>query len=380
MEAYGRRKATINQVANLAGVSVTTVSLYLRGKPGVCSKRTARRIDDAVQALNYQPNPLAGTSYNKVRHTVGLLAANDLERGKKPSAVYNMRHIHGILEVANELDYSILSYPYRVFTERHHRSVLDGRVDAVLFYGGANHQIVDDLVSAGMPVVCFGSPDVDDRVAGWVHLDEAEVSRLAVDHLWSLGHRRIAHLAGPYEDCFRYPNGIQDRADRVLERAEPVSWARLNALTEIMKERRSFDPELVSGANAWKYPDARAAIERWWQSPNPPTAVYAANDYLAWEVVQWAREQRIQIPRQLAIVGVDNVEGPDRELFLTSIDIDVEEIGRLAMHAVLDVLAGADAQATHQCVQPIGISVRGSSVELHSGLQVLGQTPRTRKL
>lgn len=360
MELYGSKKSTIGQVASLAGVSTTTVSLYLRGKAGVCSKETARRIDWAVSQLNYQPNPLAGTAYNRERRTLGLLAGDDLERGNAPWAVYNMRLVAGVLEAANEADYSILTYPFRVFLERKHRAILDGRVDGVLFYGRPTETLVERLVEAGMPVVTFGSPCVEGHVAGQVFLDERAVSRLALEHLWSLGHRRIAHLAGPYQDCYRleFKDGA---ASPRLERAESVSLERLNGCVEFLQERGVYDPQLVSSAHAWKHANALPTLERWWRLPEPPTAIHCANDYIAWEAVSWARNRGIRIPEQIAIVGVDNVEGPDRELFLTSVDIEFEEIGRAAMRMMLDVLTDETYPEPVRTVRPNALIVRAST-------------------
>lgn len=362
MEPYGSKKSTISQVARMAGVSTTTVSLYLRGNNRVCSQETAERIDKAIAKLNYQPNPLAGAAYNKERRTIGLLAGDDLERGNTPWAVYNMRLINGVLEVANEMDYSILTYPYRVFLEKRHRAILDGRVDGVLFYGSPTEPMIEKLVDADMPVVSFGSPSSEGRVAGRVFLDESAISRMALEHLWELGHRRIAHLAGPYEDCYRlkYENGI---ANPIFERAEPVSMERLRACVAFLQSRGSYDPELISSAHAWKFANAVPALERWWKLPQRPTAIYCANDYIAWEAVCWARSRDIDIPRSLAIVGVDNVEGPDRELFLTSIDIRVEEVGREAMRLMIDVLNDDPLRARLRIVEPGNLVVRASTVE-----------------
>jgi DNA-binding LacI/PurR family transcriptional regulator len=361
MEPFGSKKSTIGQVAAMAGVSTTTVSLYLRGNDRVCSEATSKRIDWAVSKLNYQPNPLAGAAYNKERRTVGLLAGDDLERGNTPWAVYNMRIVNGVLEVANEMDYSILTYPFRVFLEKKHRAILDGRVDGVLFYGKPTEEIIERLVDADMPVVSFGSPSSKGRVAGRVFLDEAAISRMALEHLWSLGHRRIAHLAGPYQDCYRLEFTEQTATPR-LERAEPVSMERLNGCVAFLKEHRAYDPQLISSAHAWKHANALPTLERWWKLPNRPTAIYCANDYIAWEVVCWARSNGIEIPKDVAVVGVDNVEGPDRELFLTSIDIRVEEVGRQAMRLMLELLTGKPPDDRLRVVEPGSLVVRASTI------------------
>jgi len=272
-----------------------------------------------------------------------------------------MRIVNGVLEVANEMDYSILTYPFRVFLEKKHRAILDGRVDGVLFYGKPTEEIIERLVDASMPVVSFGSPSSEGRVAGRVFLDEGAISRMALEHLWSLGHRRIAHLAGPYRDCYRleFRGGT---ATPLLERAEPVSMERLNACVAFLKERDAYDPQLISSAHAWKHANALPTLERWWKLPDRPTAIYCANDYIAWEVVCWARSSGIDIPKDLAVVGVDNVEGPDRELFLTSIDIRVEEVGRQAMKLMLEAMGDDPPKNLLRIVEPGNLVVRESTV------------------
>ncbi|HEY3783103.1 MAG TPA: LacI family DNA-binding transcriptional regulator [Fimbriimonadaceae bacterium] len=362
MESYGRKKSTISQVAYRAGVSVTTVSLYLAGNTKVCSAETGKRIDRAVQELNYQPNPLAGSSWNKDRHTIGLLASDDLERGNKPWVVHNMRFVSGIFEIANENNYAVLAYPFRVYLERQYRAVLDGRVDGILFYGSGNHEIVKKLTAANMPVVCFGLPEPATGLAGVVHTDERAITTLAIEHLWKLGHRRIAHLAGPFEDCFRYLPGVNSNVTKIPEPAEKVSEARRNAAMEILIKHHAYDPELFSVAHSWHDPDVTPSMEHWWEMEQRPTAIYCANDFIAWKAIDWARSRRIRIPEDLAIIGVDNVESPNQERFLSSIEVPVEEIGRQAMRLILDVLSGACETESVRMIEPAFLEARASTV------------------
>jgi DNA-binding LacI/PurR family transcriptional regulator len=380
MESYGRKKSTISQVAYRAGVSVTTVSLYLAGNTKVCSTATAKRIDRAVSELNYQPNPLAGSAWNKERHTIGLLASDDLERGNKPWVVHNMRFVSGIFEVANENNYAVLAYPFRVYVERQYRAVLDGRVDGILFYGSVSHEIVKQLTLAKMPVVCFGNPEDPQNNAGVVHTDEESISRLAMNHLWDLGHRRIAHLAGPFEDCFRYIRGADGQVTKIPEQAEQVSRARLLAARQFLEERDAYDPELFSVAHSWHDQDVTPTMKHWWELEDPPTAIYCANDYIAWKAIEWARSTGIAIPDQVAIIGVDNIEGPDQELFLSSIELRVEETGREAMRLILDVLSGACNPETVRTIPPAELVIRESTVckEPVTGLSEEGNVKNRR--
>jgi len=361
MESYGRKKSTIVQVAYRAGVSVTTVSLYLGGRTKVCSSTTGRRIDHAVAELDYQPNPMAGSACNKDRRTIGLLASDELERGQNPWAVHNMRIVSGIFEVASENNYAVLAYPYRIYLEHHHRAVLDGRVDGILFYGSVNHEIVKRLAKAHMPVVCFGLPGGGHHLAGVVHTDEEEISNLALGHLWSEGHRRIAHLAGPFEDCYRYVPRPDGDITKYRELAELVSKARLDSAREFLSVRGAYDAELFSPPNSWHDPDVTPTMERWWSLKHRPTAIYCANDYIAWKAIDWARSKGVRVPQDLAIVGVDNIEGPNQDCFLSSVELRVEEMGREAMRLMLDVLSGETEPESVRAIKPAGLIARESS-------------------
>jgi len=362
MKLYAEVKPTITQVASLAGVSVTTVSLYLKGNRRVCSESTASRIDQAVLQLNYQPNPLAGWAFGKERRTVGLLASDDLERGNAQWNVYNIRIVSGIIEAANANDYSVLTYPHRVFLDQRHRAVLDGRVDALLFYGTCGHEFVDKVVDAGMPVICFGSPQSVGPVMGSAHMDEASISYLALDHLWSLGHRHIAHLAGPYGDCVRLSMQPDGSVLQNHEAGESVSWARLEAAAKFLSDREALNPDWISPPNAWRNALVTETLEKWWAKPQRPTAIYCANDFIALETIFWAQERGIKVPRDLAIIGVDNIQSTSVEPVLSSVEFSVEEIGRQAFYALLDYTQGRDPGENHRVVHPTQLVARSSTI------------------
>jgi DNA-binding LacI/PurR family transcriptional regulator len=380
MKSYVEKKTTITHVAALAGVSATTVSIYLKGNRRVCSERTAERIDRAVLQLNYQPNPLAGWASGRERLTVGLLASDDLERGNAQWNVYNIRIVSGIIEAANENDYSVLTYPHRVFLDQRHRAVLDGRVDALLFYGTSDHDFVKKVVDAGMPVICFGSPESAGPVMGSAHADEASISNIALDHLWSLGHRHIAHMAGPYGDCVRLAMQPNGEVEPRREAGESVSRARFEAAARFLADRAALNPVWMSPPNAWRNALVTDTLERWWSMPQRPTAIYCANDFIALEVLFWAREKGIQVPRDVAIIGVDNIQSTSVEPVLSSVEFSVEEIGRQAFYALLDYRNGRDPVENHRTVLPTQLVARASTVGSHAPpaeLELVRQTMRS---
>lgn len=362
MKPYGEIKPTISQVAALAEVSMTTVSLYLHGNRRVCSAATAARIDLAVQKLNYEPNPLAGANFAKQRRTLGLVAGDDLERGNRPWNVYNIRIINGILEVANEHDYSVLTYPHRVFLERRYRAVLDGRVDGLLFYGSPDNDFVERVSQAGMPVVCFGAEGNATNTVGSAYADECLISDTALEHLWSLGHRKIAHLAGPFADCVRLFADSNNHFEPNLERGEPVSRARMEGAVKFLREHHVLNENWISPPHAWRNADVVGTLEKWFSGHDAPTAIYCANDFIALEVFFWAAEKGLRIPHDIAVIGVDNIQATSSDPFLSSIEFDVEAIGRQAVHAFLDYLAGRAPADNVRIVRDMKLIQRPSTV------------------
>jgi len=362
LKSFAAKKSTITQVAHLAGVSPTTVSLYLKGNRRVCSPPTALRIDRAVYVLNYEPNAMASAANNKDRRTIGLIAGNDLERGNRPWAVHNSRIVNGILEAANELDFSILTYPHRLFVENRYLPTLDGRADGILFYGSYDNDFVRKLQNAGMPVVCFGSPMSVGSECGCAYADEAAISHHALQHLWDLGHRKIAHLAGPFEDCARLAISESGTVSSIIERGESVSRARRQAAIEFLIEHDAYREAWISGPNAWRFASVKGTLESWFGGTTRPTGIYCANDFLAWEVVLWAREAGLRIPEDIAIIGVDNVQRNDVDPFLSSVDFDIEGVGRLATYALVDFLEGTTSEGACHVAEIFGAVARCSSV------------------
>lgn len=344
----------------MAGVSVTTVSLYLHGKTSVCSTATASRIKDAVKTLHYNPTPLVGSKLEREQRSVGLLAGTDIERGNPLWVVYNMRFVKGIFQVANAQDYCVINYPFSVSLKAEYRTVLDGRVDGILFYGSCNDPLVELISKAGMPVVCFGSPIRGGIAVGNVHIDEFGLIETAMRHLARLGHTKVAFFNGPFEDC--PSTWVDEEGDRVeVFRAEPVSKVRLEAFIQMAEQRDLYLPEMVTGPHAWRGPVVAPEVDRLLSLATRPTAIMCANDYIARAVLKELEGRGISVPQEISVIGIDNIDGLSEAGRITSVDIDVEEVGRQAMDAMVDYLLNGESGHLSRVVPAGKLIVRSTT-------------------
>ena len=241
-------RATLKDVAARAGVSPTTVSLFINGHETVCSRDTAERIRSAVSELNYRkgrtgPRPglgmgvpvgsMGGVATISPSHTFatalgthpsllqgngmlgyapGMNRAPQLSRtiGIAFSPACNLldpndtepTHLAGLLwqgasQVTDWDGCRLLTYPLEARRSSDIVSFLDGAASGVVMIPGHEDPRPTRLAQAGLPVMLIGrSEDIPDG-CGSVYALERDTVDLAMGHLWETGHRRIAHYAGP---------------------------------------------------------------------------------------------------------------------------------------------------------------------------------------
>ena len=324
------RKATIRDVAAHAGVSTATISYFVGGRHDVCSPETGLRIQAAVKELGYYPNSIGRSLRQKSTKTLGLcmLALSDPQA--MPGSFFLERLSLGITTYADASDYSVLLYPASVRDGTSCDAFLDGRVDGLLFHPHDNIR-TQKVAAAGLPTVLLTRSIALPDACGAVWADESQCMDLALSHLWDLGHRRIAHIAGPTN-----PGGVS------FNRAADVAVQRLHAYNSWMMERDSFDPVLVGAADGWTGERVPNVMINLLNLKYPPTAVVCANDRLAIAAIAAANEAGISVPRDISVVGVDNSpETRGRRPALTSVHIPLEEIGREAVSTLLRLMHGA---------------------------------------
>lgn len=352
------QKSTIKDVAAQAGVSTTTVSIFVSGREDVCSPDTAARIRTAISDLHYTPSSLTRGLRRKASTTIGVCLPNPLDPDLAYGNSFFERLWRGIMFQADVENYSLLHFPLAVRSGTSCDPFLDGRVDAMLLQEHGNERS-GRLSAAGMPTVLLTrSLDLPDG-CGAACSDESGTADLALSHLWERGHRRIAHIAGP----------VGERAPRSVAPATPTAmWCddvavqRLDAYTAWMRERRADDPALVAFAQAWSAPQAQGMLAAWSALEQPPTAVFCANDEQARDLIAAAVPLGLKVPRDLSVIGVDNTTRTrDGDIPLTSVDVGTEEIGREGVRTLLRLMNGNPIAECRVALPPVQLVVRHST-------------------
>jgi DNA-binding LacI/PurR family transcriptional regulator len=311
-----RRRPTLADVAQRAGVSTSTASRALNNRGGP-SVETRALVAAAASALQYRPSGLARSLRMRKTSTVGfvvpdisssfysavlLSAQRTLEqRG------YRVMLMNSEREVAKEIEAL--------------RTLLDHPVDGLLIATtGMRTEEFDRVVVTDIPCVFFDGILAGAGV-GSVTVQNAEGMRILVDHLVEHGHRRIALLAGAQTET----SGIE----------------RLHGFELALEQQGlGFQEEYVRHCD-WTQECGRLQTLELLRLREPPTAVVGASDDLALGALAACRAQGLALPADLAIVSFDDPYfGALLEPALTSLTSRPREIGRLAALVLVGVLAG----------------------------------------
>jgi len=346
-------KPTINDVAAQARVSVTTVSHFVSGRSGACSPETARRIEAAISTLHYTPSSMRRGLSQKATQMLGVSVANPSDEGERP---FSDRIWRGINREADVQDYALLHYPSSVRDSSDYRVFLDGRVDGLILSAGVGDPRIERLAEAGMPLVVLSHANTLPTGCGSVCADERQTVALALSHLWELGHRRIAHLAGPcdLDTTLEPPSPMRFPADAALQRRQ--------AFRDWMAAQGVADPLVSSSHSWWKPGGTLETLAAWRALPEPPTSLFCANDAIALSAMEAARALDWPVPGALSVVGVDNsLSGSRAEPPLTTIELDSAALGHETVRCLLRLMDGAPAEECHVMLPVSRLLVRAST-------------------
>ncbi|WP_029211036.1 LacI family DNA-binding transcriptional regulator [Arsenicicoccus bolidensis] len=328
-----QRRPTLREVADQAGVSISTASLVYSGKQGV-SPATAERVREAAEALGYAgPDPLASSLRHGRSGVIGVHLEGTL--GYAFQDPYAVSVLDGLGQALDELGMGMLLVPEAPGEASHAARLVAGQaLDALVFAlcGPTTSALVDQVAARGIPMLGTGAP-ADDRVVQ-LRIDDRGATAALVDHLLELGHRDVAMLAMPLDPGAR--TGPVTVAD--IE-AATYPDARDRALAFV--DRVGPDRPMVQSASLSIDGAAEAAALLLDVSPRP-TAVVAQSDLLAAGVIRAAAERGLSVPQDLSVVGFDGVELPWFEGRLTTVEQDGRGKGRHLGDMVRRLLDGED--------------------------------------
>jgi LacI family transcriptional regulator, repressor for deo operon, udp, cdd, tsx, nupC, and nupG len=332
--------ATIYEVAKHAGVSTATVSRVL-SQPRVVALATRRRVLDAVEHLGYEPNSTA-QSLRTFRTGKLLVTVPDL------SNPFFSLIIQGIEDAAQRDGYSVLVGDTQNDNKREERYALmlkRKEADGLIFLGHRLPQeaasMIQSMAPRCAPIVngCEFSPTLG---IPSVHIDNARAAFDAMDHLYGLGHRRIGIVTGPL--------------------VSPLSRDRLAGTTaRATKQKATTDCIIMHGDFSME--SGAAAAERLLGRTKPPTAIFCFSDEMAMGVLQVAHRLRVRVPRQLSVVGFDDIRfAAHTAPPLTTIAQPMRQIGEGVVRLLLGILAGGgDAETPESVTLPHRLVVRSST-------------------
>lgn len=315
--ARARSIVTIHDVARAAEVSVSTVSKALNNK-GHLRAETRAQVIATARELAFRPNDLAQSLHRGHSMTVGLITTNSFGRFTAPI-------MQGIEERLSESAVALFMCnatddPAR--EARHVEQLLCKRVDGLIVTARRADQRPKLKCSSDISVVYVFS-QVNDPDACCVLPDDAGGAQLAVRHLAEVGRRRIAHITGP-------------------ERFEAVALRR-DGYRKALAEAGLAEPRGYYRPGVWSESWGRHALTELFHSRRPPDAIFCGNDQIARGVADALRERGVRAPDDVALVGFDNWEiiAAATRPPLTSVDINLVELGRQAGTRVLNLIAGA---------------------------------------
>src|SRR4051812_45414762 len=332
-----RKVAVMADVAQLAGVSYQTVSRVLHDSPSV-HEETRERVLAAIRQLDYRPNSMARALVTGRSQTLGVVSFDTTLYG--PAST-----LFGIQQAAHDAGYSVTISSLRALGRETVLSAIqqlrDQGVDGVAVIAPLRAG-VDALrhVRPDFAVVAVeAGPDASVPIAT---VDQAAGAHAATQHLLSLGHETVWHLAGPPD--------WKEAEDRI------EGWK--NAL----EAAGARVPALIRGD--WTARSGYEAAHELLQIRDL-TAVLVSNDQMALGLLRRVHEVGRKVPSELSVVGFDDI--PEAAYFtppLTTVRQDFAELGRRCLHVLLDRIAG-NAGPIRVVVSP-ELIVRGSTGRIGS--------------
>ncbi len=343
-------RATIKEVASVAGVSTQTVSRVINERSDV-SPATRRKVKEVIKALSYRPSELARSLIRQRSHTLGVVIAGLKYIG--PS-----RTLSGITSAAEESGYSVLLKELPSFDIEDIRPILqsflsrhvDGIIWAVPQVGENRKWVNAPPVDLEVPMVALTMETRENLSV--VSIDNYLGGRMAVSHLLEQGYRRVGHISGPL--------------DWWEARQRKAAWK--DSLTEA-----GLEPEESQSVEGnWSSASGAQAVEKLFAQYPDMDAIFVANDQMALAVIQFLSTNGIRIPEDVGIVGFDNIaESGFFSPPLTTVQQDPYEVANVAVAEAIKIIEAGwqelDPVVARSIVLPPTLIVRRSSIRNTGG-------------
>ncbi len=310
-------RVKMSDVARTAGVSVATVSKVVNGRWGV-AQATIERVQEIIEELGYEASLGAQSLRSRRTNVLGILVAE--------FEPFSTELLKGASAELAKTEYELLAYAAgargsmvgweRRSLARLSGTLIDGAIlvtPTVVETKGGFHVVAIDPHTGPT-----GMPTVDsDNFAGAV---------LATNHLLGLGHRRIGFIGG--------------RPDLESARLREAGFRKA------MQDARVAVDDALVRVGGYRTETAEGPARQLLSRPERPTAIFAANDLSAIATIDAARGLGLTVPDDLSVIGFDNVpESAMASPPLTTIKQPLQQMGAVALHMLVDLLAGVERDA-----------------------------------
>ncbi len=330
------KHTSMRNVANLANVSVTTISRVIRNDPHV-SPHTREKVLRAVKKLNYYVNEGARSIIKKRTKTVGL-GIFDVSNPFFPPLV------RGVENTLNKFGYSLVLYN----TDENHKKeeeflrwMLEKRADGIILAPtGDSNKYLNDIVKRNIPLV-FVDREVWEISTDVVCVDNTDGAFAGVEHLIKLGHRRIGMVA-----CQR---GVSTTEERIKGYLRALDVYGIEADETLLVESKTSSESIIE------------ATKKLLSILDPPTAIFSGSNLVTLGILKVLKKLRKKIPQDLALVGFDDVEwGELLSPPLTAIRQPAYTIGATAAQILLQRLFEEGPEEKQKVVLKTNLVIRES--------------------
>ncbi len=328
-------KVTLSDVATLARVDRSVVSRVINDDPNLNIRpQTRQRVLDTIKKLDYRPNAAARSLRTARAFMFGLFIPDFA------NPVY-AEIIKGAEIAAGNLGYALMtasSAGVRLGRDHYIDLLAQGRVDGMLFAGDESGHDLEQFRALRLPWVL-----VNRRIEGsrrYVILDDERGSQLAVEHLIALGHRRIAHIAGP-------------------ETADTARRRRVGYASAMTSASLPVDPRLIVHAD-YTPTGGTAAMSTLLAQAERPTAVLVANVASAVGALRAAYALGLSVPADVSVIAIHDMPLASHLVpALTTVRMPLSELGRRA----IELLATREPEEdiTETVTEPVDVIVREST-------------------
>lgn len=336
--------ATIKDVAKRAGVSLSTVSLVINQKSHV-RPETRKRVEDAIAVLNYHPRRNARGLASKKTHNIGFILTDDHFSQAEP--FYTKIFLGSECEARKYDYYILLTTVEKSFREGSYvpRFLLEKNVDGVILAGKVPIKLVDFVRELKLPLVLVDYFTRTNTIST-VLIDNYHGARLAVEHLIKKGHRKIAFVGG--------------------EANHPSINERLRGYKAILKEHNiRIAEKLISHFESYTgVNDGYRATCKLLDAGIFFSAIFASNDTMAVGAMRCLRERNLIIPRDVSIIGFDDIEVCLHvEPRLSTIRVFKEELGAMAVRRIVEKIEN-EQMMVNQTLVPVQLVLRESTAKV----------------